>query len=48
MDRPSVSVIIHMKYNRIGKTYCLILNIGANSIIGATGAYWTEQAFWTI
>jgi hypothetical protein len=26
-----------MKYNKTGKTYCLILNIGANSIIGTTG-----------
>jgi len=39
LDRPSVSVIIHMKCNRTDKAYCTILNIGANSIIGATGAY---------
>jgi hypothetical protein len=48
LNRPGVSVIIHMKCNRTDRAYCTILNIGASSIIGATGAYWTEQAFWTI
>jgi hypothetical protein len=39
LDRPSGSVIIHMKCNRTDKAYCTILNIGANTMIGATGAY---------
>jgi hypothetical protein len=39
LDRSSVSVIIHVKCNRTNKACCTILNIGASSIIGATGAY---------
>jgi len=44
-DRPSVSVIIHMKCDRTGRMYYIILKIGANSIIGVAGGHRLSKLF---
>jgi hypothetical protein len=44
-DRSSVSVIIRMKHNRPSMTYYLIINIGANGMIGVAGVYGLIKLF---